>query len=563
MNKTTKTILVILLFVLILGAIAVIVKLDSGESSSGTSGGTSSSGTGQQTSGYTAADLENAYQEGYDQALEDHDTYVAQISALQSTITTKTGTITQLTAEKAELAEQVTSLTNQVTTLTSQKNTLQAQVDLLSESADTNAATIDTLNAQIVTLNSQIASLTEQITNKNTSIANANTQIAELQRTIAFYEEFVGQFETDDQALVRFMVDGSVYDCKVVNIGDHVTTTTPENTDYFIFNGWTVDGETINLSTYVVEESVIITADVTHKYIVNFNVGTTVKSTVVVEQGDYATKPSTNPKKTGYTFKYWTLDGENEVDVSQYPITANTTFYAKFVELYTVTFEKDGEIIATRRIERGSKTNNINVEDTEDRGFNGWTVNGSVVDVTHYIIYEDTNFVADMRDLYTVTFIVEYIADMSKHTQTVATKKVMAGKTTSVTNPVIADYTFNGWTVSGSSGLVNLNSYYISMDTTFVASMTSVHANETFTVTFYKFGGTQVHATQTVRWGEHPTMPSTNPTYLTSYHFFGWCTSPVGLNTIPYMPALSEFYITGNLSFYPVFLSNGGGTITV
>lgn len=60
--------------------------------------------------------------------------------------------------------------------------------------------------------------------------------------------------------------------------------------------------------------------------------GTTWGQPQSVASGGYATAPSTDPTKPGYTFAGWSIDGTNVVSVGSTPITGNTTFTAVFTE---------------------------------------------------------------------------------------------------------------------------------------------------------------------------------------------------------------------------------------
>ena len=52
--------------------------------------------------------------------------------------------------------------------------------------------------------------------------------------------------------------------------------------------------------------------------------------------------PAADPEKTGYTFKFWSADGEAEYDFSA-PLTANITLKAVYqANSYTITFDTDG-----------------------------------------------------------------------------------------------------------------------------------------------------------------------------------------------------------------------------
>lgn len=428
---------------------------------------------------YTKADVDKAYDDGYNTALENKSEYDTLINDYKDTITLQTDTISQLNSAKQTLDKNIQDYQSQISTITEQRDALQVQVDLLNEEIAAKNTTIDNLtaeqqalieqqtqtvsrlNAQITNLNSQIEELNTQMQVNMTSVSQLNNRIAELQRTIAFYEEFIGQFETDEQAMVTFEFAGSVYEVKVVNKGEKVAITTPESSEYLIFNGWTLNGEPVDLSTYIVTENVRIVADVTYKYVVDFTVDGKTKSTQVVENGHYATEP-TKPKKTGYTFKYWTLDGETEVHFDQFPIVANTTFIAKFVQLHKVDFlyENGEKVINTKSIEHGQTTNAPRITLQDGEVLNGWRLEGNFVNVGSYVINADTTFVADITYAYTVQFIIEDNQVYNKQT-------VEAGHNISVPkNPTKDNYAFVGWSLNNTD-VVDVYNFIVEENTIF------------------------------------------------------------------------------------------------
>lgn len=510
MSKTKK-ILIAVFSILLIGALAFLITwgvINFNKVKEGMSG----------TGLYTKTDLDNAYNDGYNTALEDKDEYENLINGYKDTITMQTDALAKLNSEKENLTISNEGYVQQVNKLTGQKNTLDAQVLSLRSTVSANETTIADLNKQITelegqitklennvesgnttveelrlqvsalqeqrrqlqtnneehllsiaNLNSQIADLNShidtlnlQIQNNNSATAQLNDRIAELQKTVSFYENYLAEHGSSDLALVTFEFAGSVYNVQSVNKGGKALVADPVSTEYLIFNGWTVDNERIDLSTYVVQENVRIVADVTYKYVVNFAVDGEVKFTQTVLKGEYAQEP-TKPRKNGYTFKYWTLDGETEIHFEQYPIVANTTFNAKFVQLFTVEFVNNGEVVASRRVEYNKTTSTLSMESTDRKVFNGWTVNGIVVDVSNYAILEDTRFVAKFTDYYETVFVVD--------SDTWYTQLVESGKTVNnVPTPNKEHFTFDGWQVNGET--VDLNSYTVTQDTTFTASFT-------------------------------------------------------------------------------------------
>lgn len=433
---------------------------------------------------YNKTDVDNAYNDGYNTALKDKDEWDKLLNDYRDTITVQTDTISQLNSDKSALDKSIKDYETQVTNLTEERTDLENQVKLLNEeiaslnnTIEVNVAekqalieqhtqTVSRLNAQITGLNGQIEELNNKINANAVTVASLNDRITELQGTIAKYQEFIAQFETEDKAVVTFEFAGSVYSVQVVDKGGKVIVETPTSSDYVIFNGWTLNGEAIDLTTYTVTETVRIVADVTYKYVVSFTVNGEVKSTQVIEKGNYVTETPT-VRKTGYTFKYWTLDGETEVHFEQLPITANTTFIAKFNQLHSVdfTYENGESIINTKKVEHGTITTAPRVSLNDGEVLNGWRVNGNLVDVGSYVINSDTVFVADITYKHKVEFVSNYdgTGEVVVDTQYVTDGAFPKSTTLSYES-------FVGWVLENDAEtLIDISTYAVTEDTKFVA----------------------------------------------------------------------------------------------
>lgn len=312
---------------------------------------------------YTQEDIENAYQDGYNTALTDKDEYDDLISEYRDTITTLTDNISQLNSEISALTRTNSSLELQITNLTTLKEELEEQVEILSSQETENKTTIDELNRRILELDTEIETLTLQVQNHSAVVSTLNKTIADLQASIEYYEQYIATLETGETVVATFEFDGKVYSIQIVTKGSTVTIADPPSTEGAIFNGWTVNGQSVTLSEYPLNANTKFVADVSYKYVLSFSVDGVVKSTQLVDKGQFAETP-TSPKKANYTFKYWTLDGNSEVEIEKYPITCDSTFIAKFARLYTVSFQyEDGTEIVSRRIEEGTTTNASRISD--------------------------------------------------------------------------------------------------------------------------------------------------------------------------------------------------------
>lgn len=140
-----------------------------------------------------------------------------------------------------------------------------------------------------------------------------------------FYALFVQQFT------VQFVYEDDVVSTQTINNGAYATSPSVESTTYKVFNGWKVNGTSVNVETYKIVGATTFVADITYKYDVTFMVDNEEYNTQIVTSGQYATVP-TAPTKDGYIFKGWSLNGSDIIDLSGNSITATTTYYAIFVE---------------------------------------------------------------------------------------------------------------------------------------------------------------------------------------------------------------------------------------
>lgn len=574
--STTKKVLTIIFSILIIGAFAFVLtwgiinwsKVKEGMSGNGL---------------YTQDDVQNAYEDGYSTALTDKEEYDKLINSYRDTITTQNDLISQYTSEATALNNSIKDYQGQINTLNEQKTALETQIETLNtikesnettiselngqiatlsnevlmleankdENANTinalnsqlanlqslntqlqetnelNTRTINGLNSQIVSLNNQISDLTLQMQNNSSTVNALNVKIAELQKSVSYYEQYLGTLESGEQVVATFEFDGSVYNIQVVNKNSTLSVTTPTSTAYIIFNGWTVDGEPIDLATFRITANTKIVADVTHKYDVTFMVdGVNHNSQIVLK--DAKVNIPTNPTKNGFVFEGWTLDGNSVVNLANYKITQNTTFTAKFTKLYSVMFKYEDTTLKTDTIKSGNYATAPTTTTTAYKVFNGWKVNGTAVNVSEYRITADTVFVADI----TYKYDVKFMADGKVHNSQIVEKHA---KPTVPSNPTKSNYVFVGWSIDGTN-TVDVSKYMIVGNTTF----TAIFRVDKFTVTF-KNGNTTV-ATQEVQNGSYATKPN-----FDTDTFMGWT---VDGNTVV---NLSTYKITATTTFTAKF----------
>ena len=248
-----------------------------------------------------------------------------------------------LETEKETLQSKVSENENKIASFN-------AQIQELEEIKTTNENTIAELNSQIQELNSQIEILEEennqlsyQILQKDATIEENNKIITQLQNSITYYEEYIAGLETESEVFAIFVVDNEILNIQKCNKnGLAYLEQQPTDTETYIFNGWKVNGTTVDLTTYQLTCNTTFVADLTYIYEVNFIVDDVVYKTQNIEQNGLVSIPE-EPSKELYVFNGWTIYGEI-VDLTTYQITENTSFVASFTYDPSGLFAEDGTL---------------------------------------------------------------------------------------------------------------------------------------------------------------------------------------------------------------------------
>lgn len=375
------------------------------------------------------------------------------ITNLNLQITSLQTRVDELTADKTANQNEIVSLKNQIANL----QTLNIQLQRTNE---LNAETITSLNNQIANLNSQISEMNTQVSNNSSVVNTLNNRIAELEKSVSYYEQYIANLENGEQVVATFEFDGSVYNIQIVNKNDYAGVVTPTSTDYVKFNYWTVNGEQVDLTTYALTTNTTFVANVSYYYDVKFMIDNEVFNSQIVEKDTFAVLPEA-PTKDGYVFDGWTSNGIDIVDITSIAITQNITFTAKFTKIHNVTFIYEDSTLATQTIKNGEYAQSVEVENTDYKKFNGWLLNGTIVDLTSYKITADTVLTASITYSHDVTFMVD---DTVYSTQIVETGKYVSVPAV----PTKDGYVFDGWSINGID-VINISNYSINSNLSFVA----------------------------------------------------------------------------------------------
>ena len=173
---------------------------------------------------------------------------------------------------------------------------------------------------------------------------NFNNEITEDITLYAVYEI--------NKYTVTYINEGSEYHKEELTYGSkHEKIEDPFKTGY-TFTGW------YNENEEKVEYPIIVTKDITlhskyeiNKYTVTFND----EDRITTKEVNYNAKvePVTNQGKTGYTFKYWSIEKGGEEYNFNTLVTENITLYAVYnINKYTVTFKNyDGSTLQEETLE--------------------------------------------------------------------------------------------------------------------------------------------------------------------------------------------------------------------
>ena len=285
-------------------------------------------------------------------------------------------------------------------------------------------------------------------------------------------------------------------------------------------------------------------------HVVNFDLKGGSGSAVIqqIEDGKTATRPATDPTKTGYDFKDWFTSADGGTTLSDVafdfstPITEDIVLYAAWTaKTYTVTFDANAGsesvtgTMASQTFTYGNEqslTANAFSRGT-DKVFDCWNTkadgtgrkysDGQTISLTENLTLY-AQWIDRPADMCTVTY-------NSNGGSAVAVAMVIKGGTVaSPADPTKVGYDFKGWFTSTDGGTTLSDAAF-----DFAAAITedvvlyAKWAIKTYTVTFITNGGSPV-STQTIEYNKVASLP-TDPT-KTGHDFKGWYTSTDGGTTL-------------------------------
>ncbi len=321
----------------------------------------------------------------------------ASISANNATITELNNSIAELRIQVAELEQSEEDKSAEIQVLNGQISNLQALSSQLQTTNEINVNTITSLNSQITQLNVQIVNLTNQVNTNNSSLNTYQTKISELEKSIAFYELYIANLESDTNVVATFIFNGSVIGINQLEKGSTTSIKTPESTERVTFNYWMVNGEQVDLATYPINSNTEFVANVTIKHLVTFASNGENVSSAYYEEDDSIALPE-NLTRTGYDFDGWTINNIDVVDPTTYTPSEDITFIAKWTKVHTVTYIVEDQTYTepVRNGEYAEGIDNTTLGLADNIFFNGWYIGENLVSLKTYPILSDTVLTADL-----------------------------------------------------------------------------------------------------------------------------------------------------------------------
>lgn len=276
---------------------------------------------------------------------------------------------------------------------------------------------------------------------------------------------------------VDFVAFGEIVNTTYVEHGgkaeafDYSALPTPKDGFTYSFRNYSIDNgiSSFNFDKSFITEDIIIYL-VYDKY-VGFTVYGSSRGTVTIICGvgksPYESIKRNYINDTEYKkFKNFTFE-DGSIMSEDFVVPDDPTrikIYCNFTNFYDVTFEIDGVVDTSRSqiVEENKFATATAVAETNKHVFDGWYVDDVKVDVATYPITQTTKFVAKFIEKVEAKFVVD--GEQYGDIQYV----VVNGKVVKPENPTKEGYTFNGWSIDGTT-TVDFENITISTDTVFTA----------------------------------------------------------------------------------------------
>ncbi|MDR2578969.1 MAG: InlB B-repeat-containing protein [Chitinispirillales bacterium] len=283
----------------------------------------------------------------------------------------------------------------------------------------------------------------------------------------------------------------------------------------------------------------------------------TLTSATTRADGTLASLPT--PTRTGHFFEGWftAVAGGTQVLASRV-YSANTTIYAQWTPIYTVTFNPNGGTVipTSGATSTGGRLASLPTPTRSGYSFIGWftaEIGGTQVTATTAFSANAIIYARWALSTYTVTF------NANSGTVTPTSGTTGAGwMLASLPVPTRIGYSFDGWFTMATDGTEVTTNTVFSANTTIFARWTLA----TYTITFNANGGMVTTTTGTT--GTNWTLTSLPTPTRTGYTFDGWFTAEIGgtvVTTSTVFDTDTVIYARWTLNRYRVTFDASGGTV--
>lgn len=415
---------------------------------------------------YTREDVDNAYQDGYDKALENKTDYDVLLSDYREQISILTDEVSKLKYDLSVAEDSISSKLELIDSLNVQLTTKQNEINSLRNENSLNLVKISELEIDVAYLSSQIETLDKEV-------SLLRKQKNDYLESINYYKNFIDALETETSAYVTFIYNGKVVHMESISKGTCASYTPPTDTDYIQFDCWMV-GETCvdDLSSYPIYTNTTFVAKLSISYEVEYYVEDSLYDTKIVLDG-YSLPVINNPIKSGYSFLGWSIDGVSLVD-EFYVVKNDIKLYAMFDALtWNVSYVDDSQVVNVEEVKTDNTPIGYTLSSTDRKVFKGWSIDGvNVIDVTTQIITQDVTFIAVYDYYYSVNYVVNGVTEKS-------VLMLEDSYISSYTPKSNENYKFLGWTLNGSD-IVDVSTIQVTEDMELFAKIKIVK----FTVSF-------------------------------------------------------------------------------
>ncbi len=352
------------------------------------------------------------------------------------------------------------------------------------------------------------------------------TTLTPVQANITIYAKW-----TPDQNTVDFFADGGAPEpiAQTIDYDQKATKPTTEpikaNHTFEYWYLYSTPNTPFNFDTPITDDISLWAKWAPIPHLVTFDTGDEAISvdSQTVNQGETATAP-TPSDRAGFIFEYWCLDPENPVEFDfTTPIMEPITLYAKWIAIWTVSFNADGgspspEAQKILKDPASKATEPATPPQKANSLFKGWFVDATsatetAFDFANTAITKDIILTAKWAEAWTVSFET---GEGSKIPSQLVEKDGFATKPNP--DPIREGYLFDDWYAEvGVTTSFNFLTTPIEKETTLYAKWI-----EAVTVSFDTKGGTPVPEAQIIAKGSRPIRPlPKNPT-LEGNIFDGW-----------------------------------------